>query len=59
MNSAPEVWPHCPQCDRSYVFARRLSFTDGWVWVWVADCATKRCRKNEPVMMSNDGRVES
>jgi hypothetical protein len=56
----PEVWPECSGCATPYVLRRALSFTEGGKWVWMADCRTKTCkRNNDPFLRNADGPIET
>ena len=56
----PEIWPQCSDCGLAWRMVRRLSFTQGLMWVWEQDC--KHGRKGSvqpaPVMADSNGPVE-
>lgn len=57
----PEIWPQCSGCGMAWRMVRRLSFKEGWLWVWEQDCkhGRKGSAQPTPVMADSVGPLKT
>lgn len=50
-----EQFPICPTCELAYAYVRRLSLSEGWIWVWERECKHKSLPVLKAVEVPVDG----